>query len=85
MKIFRPDSEHDNMQQLKEFSESLEALESQLGELRQSVFHRRTMIKNAEKKLQEFQDTIYAMLMEEEYPRKKYVIIRDDDKDPPPF
>ncbi len=84
MKIFRTEPENEEMQDFNEFTESIEALEAMLAEIRQSIGHRRTMLKNAEKKLQEFQDTIYAMIMEEEYPRRKYFIARDDDNDVEP-
>ena len=79
MKIFHTEPENEETQDFKDFGEDIEALETMLAEIRQSIGHRRTMLKNAEKKLQEFQDTIYAMIMEEEYPRKKYFLVKDDD------
>ncbi|PIE33479.1 hypothetical protein CSA56_11795 [candidate division KSB3 bacterium] len=85
MKIFHSDADQDNTQNQREFQEQLDALEDSAGELRQTIGYRRTLLKNAEKKLQQFQDTIYAMLIEEEYPRKKSVIIQDDDGESPPF
>ena len=73
MKIFQTDPD-EIRQDFEEIQETLETLEAMLQEIRTTVGHRRTMLKNADKKLQEFQDTIYAMLMEEKYPSKKYVI-----------
>lgn len=86
MNIFRsePDPQHDEIKNSEILKENFEALENTIRELRQDLIHRRTMLKNVEKKLQEFQDTIYAMLIEEEYPRKKYFVIQDDDDDSTP-
>jgi hypothetical protein len=82
MKIFRTEFDNEEMQEFNDFKEGIEALEAMLAEIRQIIGYRRTMLKNADKKLQEFQDTIYAMIMEEEYPRKKYFIAEDDANDP---
>ena len=67
---------------LQKINKTIQTLESMLGEIRHIIGHRRTMLKNADKKLQEFQDTMYAMLMEEEYPRKKknYRVQKNEDE-----
>ena len=81
MKIFHPDSEQEQAQNEAEFDEQLDIFEQTVGELRQRVGQRRTMLKNAEKKLQEFQDSIYAMLIEDEFLRKRVFIANDDEDD----
>lgn len=81
MKIFHPESEQEPLQDAAELDEQFGILEQTLGELRQIVGQRRTMLKNAEKKLQEFQDSIYAMLIEDEYPRKRVFMPDDDDNE----
>ena len=78
MKLFRTKPELAEMKDLQEIKETIQTLEKMLGEIRHIIGHRRTMIKNADKKLQEFQDTIYAMLIEEEYPRKKSYRVQDN-------
>ena len=83
MKIFQTDPD-ETRQNFEEIQQTLETLETMLQEIRATVGHRRTMLKNADKKLQEFQDTIYAMLIEEKYPRKKYIIAEDTKDEPPP-
>ena len=67
---------------LREIQDTLRTLEKMVGELRHNIGYRRTMLKNAEKKLQEFQDTIYAMLMEEEAPRKKNAPVAEEPAEP---
>jgi hypothetical protein len=84
MKIFQTDPD-ETRQDFEEIRETLEILETMLREIRSTIGHRRTMLKNADKKLQEFQDTIYAMLMEEKYPRKKYIVAENTEDEPPPF
>lgn len=83
MKIFHPEpeSEQEALQNTAEVNEQFDTLEQTLGELRQIVGQRRTMLKNAEKKLQEFQDSMYAMLIEDEFPRKRVFISDDEDGD----
>ena len=56
---------------LQEFKETIDSLEKMLGEIRHMIGYRRTILKNADKKLQQFQDTMYAMIMEEDSPRRK--------------
>ena len=57
----------------------MDSLEEMLGDIRMLVDQRMTILTNANKKLQEFQDSIYAMLIEDEHPlRKSY---RDDPDD----
>ena len=84
MKIFQTDPD-ETRQDFEEIQETLEILETMLQEIRATIGHRRTMLKNADKKIQEFQDTIYAMLMEEKYPSKKYIIAENSEDEPPPF
>ncbi|MCP4401154.1 MAG: hypothetical protein GY801_28135 [bacterium] len=81
MKIFHPESEQAPLQNAAELDGRFDALEQTLGELRQLVGQRRTMLKNAEKKLQEFQDSMYAMLIEDEFPRKRVFEADDEDGD----
>ena len=84
MKIFRADPD-ETRSDFEEVQETLEALETMLQEIRATIGHRRTILKNADKKIQEFQDTIYAMLMEEKYPSKKYVIADNTEDEPQSF
>ena len=88
MKIFHPETESEQQQQQNaaevdeqaaEVDEQFDALEQTLTELRHVVGRRRTMLKNAEKKLQEFQDSMYAMLIEDEFPRKRVFLAEDED------
>ena len=81
MKITQPEPENEKNPEFQELSDKLEALETMIEEIRHIVGHRRTMLNNADKKLQEFQDMMYAMIMEEEYPKKKYTLFQDDDDD----
>lgn len=83
MKIFRTDAENQEMESPEELQENIEILESMLKELRHIIGQRRTLLKNADKKLQEFQDTIYAMIMEEEYPQKWMASLPDEDDEEP--
>ena len=79
MKISQPESENERNQEFQELNDKIEALETMLEEIRHIIGHRRTMLTNAGKKLQEFQDMMYAMIMEEEYPKKKYTLFQDED------
>ncbi len=72
MKIFQNEPENEKNQENQELKKKLDSFETILSELRHIIGYRRTMLKNADKTLQEFQDTMYAMLMEAEHPRKKY-------------
>ena len=54
-----------------EIAQKLQDLEDRLGELSAVIGERRTMLSNADKKLQQFQDSIYAVLMEENHPSRK--------------
>jgi uncharacterized coiled-coil protein SlyX len=68
---------------LQEIKNTIQTLENMLKEIRHIIGYRRTLLKNADKKLQEFQDTMYAMIMEEDYPRKKnYPVPENDDGNP---
>ncbi|GAK60244.1 hypothetical protein U27_00135 [Candidatus Vecturithrix granuli] len=82
MKIFQTEAEHEDMNCPEEFQDKIDILENLLQEMRYIIGHRRTLLKNADKKLQEFQDTIYAMIMEEEYPKKRMMPSQDDDEKP---
>ncbi len=77
MKIPHTEPENEEIQELPELKSKLETLETMLVELRHIIGHRRTMLKNADKKLQEFQDMMNAMIMEEEYPKKRYFFKED--------
>lgn len=82
MKIFRTEAEYEDMNCPEEFQDKIDILENLLQEMRYIIGHRRTLLKNADKKLQEFQDTIYAMIMEEEYPKKRITPSQEDDEKP---
>lgn len=82
MKIFQIEAEYEDMNCPEEFQDKIDILENLLQEMRYIIGHRRTLLKNADKKLQEFQDTIYAMIMEEEYPKKRITPSQDDDEKP---
>lgn len=58
-------------QNSQEIIQKIQELEETLGEMRAFIGERRAMLNNADKKLQQFQDTIYAMLIEEDYPSRK--------------
>ena len=81
MKIFRSKSEIAEIKDSQEIQKTIQSFENKLEEIRHIFRCRGTMLKNAEKKLQEFQDTIYAMLIEENYSRKKKSRIRKNDED----
>lgn len=83
MKIFHTDAENQEMESPEELQENFNILENMLKDLRQIIGHRRTLLRNADKKLQEFQDTIYAMLIEEEYPKKRMDPSQNDDDEEP--
>jgi len=70
MKLFQSESEPDNMEQEYIVYEQFESFAQTVETLRHRIDQRQTLLKNAEKKLQEFQDSIYAMLIEESAPKK---------------
>lgn len=72
MKLFRTTSEVERAKDIQETQKALQSFEDMLEEIRQIIGNRRTILKNADKKLQEFQDTMYAIIMEENYPTKKF-------------
>ncbi len=80
MKIFRSNSEIAEIQDSQEIKKTIQSLEKMLEEIRHIINYRGTMLKNADKRLQEFQDTIYAMLIEENYPRKKKPRVQENNK-----
>lgn len=71
MKILQSKSEIADIKDSQEIKKTIQSLENMLEEIRHIINHRGTMLKNADKKFQEFQDTMYAMLIEENYSRKK--------------
>ena len=81
MKTFRSKSEITEIKDSQEIQKTIQSFEKRLEEIRHIINCHGTMLKNAEKKLQEFQDTIYAMLIEENYSRKKKPRIWKNDED----
>ncbi len=70
------------MEGLQDIQEAIHTFEQMLEDIRRSIAHRRTMLKNADKKLQEFQDMMYAMLIEDEHSKRRYdQAARPDQKD----
>ena len=66
----------------QKISDTIEHLEKALREVRTLFGQHMTILANANKKLQEFQDSIYAMLIEDEHPSSKsYRDEHDDDDD----
>lgn len=47
--------------------QKIQELENLVGDMRIAIEARRTMLSNADKTLQQFQDSIYAALMEDEH------------------
>ena len=70
MKLFHSEPEQDDVEQEHTVEEYVEFLEHAIDALRHRVNQRQTLLNNAEKTLQEFQDSIYAMLIEESAPKK---------------
>ena len=70
MKLFHAESEKELVDDTPELHEQLDELEETVAALRQIVGQRRTMLQNADKKLQEFQDMMYAMLIEQDAPKR---------------
>jgi hypothetical protein len=66
----------------QEIHKALEHLEEALEDIRTLMGQRMTILTNANKKLQEFQDSIYAMLIEDEHPSRRSH--RDDPDDDVP-
>lgn len=81
MKILGTKPELADIKDSHEMQKTIQTLEMTLGEIRHIIGRQRTILKNADKKLQEFQDTMYAMLIEEEYPLKKTSPEQADDDD----
>jgi hypothetical protein len=71
MKIFRTKSEMADMKDSQDIQQKIQHLEEIVGEIQHLLSRQGTLLKNTEKKLQEFQDTIYAMLIEDRYPPKR--------------
>lgn len=70
MKLFHSEPEQDDVEQEHIVEEHIEFLEHEIDALRHRVSQRRMLLNNAGKTLQEFQDSIYAMLIEENAPKK---------------
>ena len=86
MKFFRTTSDIADLKDSQELHDTIDHLEKSLGEIRTLFGQRLTILTNANKKLQEFQDSIYAMLIEDEHPSSKsYRDEHDDDDDLLPF
>ena len=85
MKLFHSEPEQDDVEQEHTVEEYVEFLEHAIDALRHRVNQRQTLLNNAEKTLQEFQDSIYAMLIEENAPKKpssreEYAEAEEDDE-----
>ncbi len=65
----------------REIAQKIQELEKRLGELSAVIGERRTMLSNAHKKLQQFQDSMYAVLMEEHHPSRKTRYTQHDTPD----
>ncbi len=65
----------------REIVQKIQDLEERLGELSAIIGERRTILSNAHKKLQQFQDSMYAVLMEEEHPSRKVRYTQNDSPD----
>jgi len=81
MKIFRTKPEIAEIKDSQEIKKTIQSFENMLEEIRHIISHRGIMLKNADKKLQEFRDTMYAMLIEEDYSGKKNQRVRKNDDD----
>lgn len=68
----------------REIVQKIEELEGKLEELSAVIRERRTILSNAHKKLQQFQDSMYAVLMEEEHPSRKVRHTQNDSPDETP-
>lgn len=73
-------NEHTSSQDIEQKIEALEAL---LADMRVVIGERRTMLSNTDKKLQQFQDSIYAVLMEEDHPSRRTRRFGHDDHGTP--
>ncbi len=79
MRVFQTEPEHEERPEYPEHHDintQLDSLEQRAEMLRRTIGQRRSMLKNAEKTLQQFQDTMYAVLMEDEHFRRKYLAER---------
>ena len=81
MKLFHAEPEKELADDTPELHEQLNELEETVAALRQIVGQRRTMLQNADKKLQEFQDMMYAMLIEQDAPKRVMSGADDPDDD----
>ena len=70
MKLFHAKTKKELEKDAQELREQLNELEDTVEALREIVGQRRTMLQNADKKLQEFQDMMYAMLIEQDAPKR---------------
>ena len=67
----------------QEIHKTIEHLEENLADIRMMIGQHMTTLTNAHKKLQEFQDSIYAMLIEDEHPSRRSHRHEPDDDDVP--
>ena len=65
----------------QEIEQKIQELEDIVGQMRAVIGERRTMLSNADKKLQQFQDSMYAVLMEDNRPSRKPHRAKPDDHD----
>jgi hypothetical protein len=84
MKFFRNKAVMADNIDSQKIVQKIEELEDTLREMRTLLGERRTMLTNADKKLQQFQDSIYAVLIEEERPSRKARYAKSDDSEPIP-
>ena len=69
------------MKNSQDIQQAIHHLEETVGEIQDLLNQQGTLLKNTEKKLQEFQDIIYAMLIEERYPPKRKYRYNQQDED----
>lgn len=70
MKIFGTKLEETDALDLQTVAESIRIVEETIRELRQSIIRQRAILKNADKKLQEFTDIIAAIKIEDEHVKR---------------
>jgi hypothetical protein len=84
MKFFRNKAVMADNIDSQKIVQKIEELEGTLREMRTLLGERRTMLTNADKKLQQFQDSIYAVLIEADHPSRKARRAVPDDSEPIP-
>ena len=83
MKLFHAEPEKDDVDDMPVLHAHLDDLEKTVTTLREIVGQRRAMLQQAEKTLQEFQDMIYAMLIEADAPKRTTSFTDEPDDDDP--